>query len=179
MQPGNPDIRNEVENSRGLLKQIQIHLPLFRGYRKLEDLRVADELLRKQISSILVQALQNLQDRRVSLVNQGKFDTLTLIASEISDIEEFQGEVLHTQQGYSGISPSIRMDESKVGALYDYDLKFLDAAEKIRDLSKLPESSDLSGSLSSLSNAVRTARESWGERVAAVKGILISSEGVS
>lgn len=177
MQPGNPDIRSEVEKNSGLLKKIQVHLPFFKGYRQLEDLREADELLRKQISDVLVRSLQNLHDRRMSLVNDGKFDELTSIASEVSKIEEFQGEVLHSQQGYSGISPTIRMDEAKVGSLYDYDLKLLDSAQKLLDLSNIPSGTDLADALSSISKTVNSARDYWKNRMVTVKEILISPGG--
>lgn len=177
MQPGSPDIRGEVEKSRGLLKKIQLRLPFYKGYRQLEDLREADELLRKQISDILVEALKNLQEERVSLVNQGKFDDLTSIASEISVIQEFQGDIAHAQQGYSGISPAIRMNEARVSSLYDYDLKFIDAADKIAQLSKVEGTSDLSAALASLSEAVNTATDAWNKRMATVKEILQSHGG--
>lgn len=177
MQPGNPDIRGEVESSRGLLKKIQLHLPLFRGYRKLEDLRAADELLRKQISDILQQALQALQNERVTLVDKGDFGKLTNIASGISGVQEFQGEILHAQQGYSGISPTIRMDQGKLNDLYEYDLKFLDASANVRDLSVFNASEDLSDSLQKLSNAVNLARTAWESRISAVQNILLTPGG--
>lgn len=177
MQPGNPDIREEVEKNRGLLKNIQLHIPLFKGYRQLEDLRVADELLRKQISDVLVQALNNLQESRMALVNESKFNELTLIASEISKIQEFQGDILHAQQGYSGISPSIKMDESKISSLYDYDLKLLQSAENIREMSHLSGETDLTASLSSLSHTVNSTKEYWAGRMATVKEIIVTSGG--
>lgn len=177
MQPGNPDIRGQVEDDRGLLKKIQLHIPLFKGYRKLEDLRAADELLRKQISDVLQQALQSLQNERVTLVNEGKFDKLTLIASGMSKVQEFQGEVLHAQQGYSGISPSIRMDEGKLNDLYAYDLKFLDASANIREISNIDSSGDLTSSLEKLSEAVSQAKLAWEERLNAVQKILLTIGG--
>lgn len=177
MQPGNPDVRREVEDSRGLIKKIQLFLPFFRGYRKLEDLRAADALMRKQISDILQQALSALQEERVTLVNGGNFDKLTLIGSAISKVQEFQGELLHAQQGYSGISPSIRIDESKLNDLYEYDLKFLDVAANIRDLSNLSASGDITTSLQKLSNAVVMARTAWRSRLEEIEKILLTPGG--
>lgn len=177
MQPGNPDIRGQVESDRGLLKKIQLHIPLFRGYRKLEDLREADELLRKQISNVLQQALQALQNERVTLVNEGNFDKLTMIASGMSSVQEFQGEILHAQQGYSGISPPIRIDEGRLSDLYEYDLKFLDASASIRELSDLSSSADLAESLKKLSDAVSQAKLAWQARINAVEKILLTPGG--
>ena len=47
------DLRNKVEDDRGLLKKIQLAIPGFRGYRQKEDLRIADSLLRIQIADLL------------------------------------------------------------------------------------------------------------------------------
>lgn len=179
MQSGNPNIREEVNDSRGLLKKIQLHIPLFRGYRKLEDIRVADELLRKEVSNVLQQALDNLQNEKSTLTNQGRFDKLTLVASPMSRIQEFQGELLHAQQGSTGISPAIRLDQGKLNSLYEYDLKFLDISSKIRDMSNLSGSQDLDASLSSISEAVSNARRAWESRIQAVEDILLSTKGAT
>ena len=68
MNSTNPDIRGEVDESRGLLKKIQLVIPGFKGYRQLDDLRVADALLRKQVSSLLQVSESKLQDARSSTV---------------------------------------------------------------------------------------------------------------
>ncbi len=179
MEPGNPDIRQEVERSRGLLKKIQLILPLFKGYRKLEDLREADELLRRQLSDILQQTLKNLQDQRVSLVNSGAFDQLTSIASVISKTQELQGDILHATQGYSGISPAIRVDEGTLNALYESDLKFLEVCQGIKNSSLSSESGQIGSDLSRLNGEIDLARTSWQERILKVQNILIQSGGES
>ncbi len=109
MTPDGPDIKKDVDKSRGLLKRIQLLVPGYSGYRRLEDLRAADELLRGQISGILQQSLISLEQERAKLVNDGNFSKLTVIGSGISKVQQFQGEILHSQQGYSGISPTIRI----------------------------------------------------------------------
>lgn len=177
MQPGNPDIRGEVDNSRGLLKKIQLHIPLYRGYRKLEDLRAADELLRKQVADILQQAMNSLQRERTALINEENFASLTAIGSGISEIQEFHGELLHAQQGYSGISPTIRIDAGKLNDLYEYDLKFLDVSANIRDLSTISNPADIKASLEKLSQAVNLARTTWESRLLAVEKILLTPGG--
>lgn len=177
MQSGNPDIREEVERSRGLLKKIQLHIPLFREYRKLEDIRAADELLRKQVSGILQQALNSLQEERAALVNDNNFDKLTLIGSQISKMQEFQGELLHAEQGSSGISQSIRIDQGTLNSLYDYDLKFLETSASIRDLCNISGTEDISVTLKKLSDAVSSAKAAWESRMQAVENILLSTGG--
>ena len=44
------DLRKRVEEDRGILKRIQIFLPGYSGYRKKEDLRIADSMLRNHVA---------------------------------------------------------------------------------------------------------------------------------
>lgn len=177
MEPGNPDIRQEVERSRGLLKKIQLIVPLFKGYRKLEDLREADELLRRQLSDILQQTLTNLQEQRVNLVNSGVFDELTSIASVISKTQELQGDILHATQGYSGISPAIRVNEDTLNALYESDLKFVEVCQSISNSSLGSDAGQIKSSLAKLSGEIDLARTAWQERLEKVQNILLNVGG--
>lgn len=177
MHSGNPDIREEVDDSRGIIKDIQLIVPFFHGYRKLEDIRVADELLRKEVSKILQQAIDSLQNEKSRLVSQGSFENLTLIGSSMSRLQEFQGELLHAEQGSSGISPAIRLDKVKLDKLYEYDLKFLKISSSIRSLADLSGNENPTASLSKLSEEVDSARNAWESRIEAVEDILLSIRG--
>ncbi len=177
MQSGNPDIREEVEKNRGLLKKIQLYIPIFRGYRKLEDIRVADELLRNQVGRILQLAIDSIHNEREALVSQEKFDKLTLLSGPLSRLQEFQGELVHASQGSTGISPAIRLNEEKLRKLYEYDLKFLDVADRIRSLCSFSDSQNLEESLGEITQAVIEAKTAWESRIQTVENILLTPGG--
>lgn len=159
------------------MKKIQLIVPLFKGYRKLEDLREADELLRRQLSDILQQTLTNLQEQRVNLVNSGVFDELTSIASVISKTQELQGDILHATQGYSGISPAIRVNEDTLNALYESDLKFVEVCQSISNSSLGSDAGQIKSSLAKLSGEIDLARTAWQERLEKVQNILLNVGG--
>jgi hypothetical protein len=177
MNSTNPDIRGEVDESRGLLKKIQLVIPGFKGYRQLDDLRVADALLRKQVSSLLQVSESKLQDARSSMVTSGNFQMLTRIASVLSQLQQFEGELLHSEQVYSGISPVIRINAEKLNSLYEYDYAFLQGATdaaQLCDLSKLLESSDQDGlakRISDIKDNIQKMKYSWEQRVITVENI--------
>lgn len=170
-------------DDRGIIKKIQLYIPGFRAYRIGDDLRVADELLRKQISANLDTAINNLKNARTELANDGDFQNLTPIGSAISLIQQFSGEVLHSAQGYTGISPAIRIDASKLRTLYDYDLRFLDSGDQIAKSSNLEDlinSGDMNAitlRLKSIKDSVMQARMSWDKRIESVEGIALQSRG--
>ena len=177
MNSTNPDIRGEVDESRGLLKKIQLVIPGFKGYRQLDDIRVADALLRKQVSSLLQLSESRLQDARSTMVTSGNFQMLTLIAPALSQLQQFEGELLHSQQVYSGISPAIRINVARLNSLYEYDYSFLQGASDVAqlcDLTKLlesPEQETLARRISDIKDAIQKMKYSWEQRVITVENI--------
>lgn len=178
MESSNPDIRGQVDASRGILKKIQLVIPGFRGYRQLEDLRQADELLRKQVASYLQQAEAALQDFRSNLALQQDFSDLTTIASTLSRMQQFEGELLHSQQGYSGFVATIKIDQTKLNDLYQYDYSFLDAASTLlqasTDLSSLSDPESIRKKLSDLTASIQKTKNLWEQRMVTVEKIKLN-----
>ena len=178
-----PNIPDEVIDDRGIIKKIQLYIPGFRAYRIGDDLRVADELLRKQISSNFDSAIKNLTNARSELASEGDFNNLTPIGSAISLIQQLSGEILHSAQGYTGISPAIRIDAQKLRNLYDYDLSFLDSGDRIAkssDIENLVSSGDMQGiaqRIKNIKDSVAQVRSSWEKRIESVEGISLQVKG--
>ena len=79
-----PDLRQKVEEDRGILKKIQSVIPGYSGYRKREDLRAADDILRIQLSERLGRARAEVEKSRKALVDAMLTDQLDgMIASEV------------------------------------------------------------------------------------------------
>lgn len=174
-----PDLTSQVEQNRGVIKKIQLYIPGFHAYRIGDDLRVADALLRKQVSENLNIAMNNLRLARTSMAQQGDFQNLSLIGNCLSGLQQLDGEILHSAQGYTGISPSIRIDQSKLKDLYQYDLGFVETSDQIckqSDLSAETASGDvnaLTGKIQSMQNLINLTRINWEKRLESVQKILI------
>ena len=61
------DIRQRVDEDRGVLKKLQLLVPGFRGYRQGEDLREADSVLRLQVADKVHSTISLLTQRRQAL----------------------------------------------------------------------------------------------------------------
>ncbi len=183
MSSTDQDIRTEVDNSRGLLKKIQLLIPGFKGYRQVEDIRVADELLRKQVSTILQMSEQRLMNARSSMASSGNFQSLTQVASALSQLQQFEGELLHSEQGYSGISPSIRVDASKLSSLYDYDYGFVNVASDFGPLCDLSailasdDQQDLEKRITDIKEMIGKMKYNWEQRIITVEKIRQTTSG--
>lgn len=115
------DLREKVVQDRGILARIQSAIPGFSGYRANEDLRAADNMLRLQLADRLAAIRKELETCRAVLTENMFLGNLDRIGTLISKIKAIEGEVRHAGQGYSGISAKVRVGETELNNLYEYD----------------------------------------------------------
>jgi hypothetical protein len=181
--PGSPpvDLRQRVDEDRGLLKRLQLLLPGYRGYRQGEDDRAADNLLRIQTADKVRNARTTMESARSALTNAGQFGALNDLAPLIADLQRLEGEVRHAEQGYTGISPSVRINPQQLDRLYEYDYGFVIAADQLNQtISGLPAMA-MGSSASGVPTLVATARtqvtqleQAWKARIQAIEGTRVS-----
>ncbi|WP_019176862.1 hypothetical protein [Methanomassiliicoccus luminyensis] len=122
-----PDIRQRVEEEQGILKKIQMFVPGFRGYRRRDDLRDADRMLRDQLAVKLGDLRRQVEDSRALVVNTYRSKELELMGGLINEYKKLEGLVKHSTPGWSGISADIQFKEDKIFNLYDYDASMIEA----------------------------------------------------
>lgn len=177
---GSPDLRDKVDESRGFFKKLQLAVPGLREYRRLEDIRAADELLRKQVFDKLDDAKNKLETLRKMMADKGDFGNLTITGSLISQLQQISGEVFHAQQGSAGISPNIRIGEDALNKLYEYDFKFVNSAEVISSTVNSSITDYSAGSTTAqaiglkVSPLIEEFRQAWQVRLESVENILVT-----
>ncbi len=127
-----PDLRDRVEDDRGLIKKIQMVIPGYRGYRKREDLRIADSLLREEVAKRMGRVENDADDIRGELAEEMEMTKMNDLKGLIYDIQTFRNRIEHAEQEYSGISADYRILENELEALYEYDLKLFSSVDVIR-----------------------------------------------
>jgi len=121
-----PDLRERVEEDRGLLKRIQLHIPGFAGYRRREDLRTADNMLRIQIANKLKDFRGQLENARGTLTSSYQLKALEPLGTVILKTQSLEGQVRHAEQGYSGLVADVKVLEPQMNKLYEWDAFLLD-----------------------------------------------------
>jgi hypothetical protein len=150
------DIRERVDQDRGVLKRLQLLIPGFRGYREGEDIRAADSLLRRQVADKVLNARTTIENSRAALSNAGQFPALNDLAPIIADLMRIEGEIRHAQQGYTGISPAVRANPPQLDRLYEYDYGFAQAADELNQtIAPLPGLAANAGAVPTLVSAAR------------------------
>ena len=179
MPENNPDLREKIVENRGTWKKLQLKIPGLREYRSLEDLRAADQLLRKQVSDNLNESKNKIEDFRKAATAKGDFGNLTLIGSTISHIQQISGVLQHSQQGSAGISPNIRIDDSVLNKLYEYDYNFINTAEQIfsscsGSISEYNSGKSVQEITTKINSMLDDLDHSWKQRLESVENILVT-----
>ncbi len=120
------DIRERVEEDRGILKKIQNVIPGFRGYRRREDLRDADRMLRQQVSEKLGTERRGLEECRGLLIQSYSMKEMDLVGGIINQFKKVEGLVAYSETGYSGIAADIAIKEDEMDRLYEFDAAMID-----------------------------------------------------
>ena len=175
------DLRQRVEDNRGVLKRLQLLIPGFRGYRQGEDIREADSFLRIQVADKIKNARTTVENSRAALANAGQFQVLNDLAPLIANLWQLEGEIRHAEQGYTGISPAVRINPQQLDRLYEYDYGFAEAADQLNQtLSSLP-SLLMGGDAGKAPALVATSRgqvnqleQAFKARIQVIEGIRIS-----
>jgi hypothetical protein len=124
-------LRERVEDDRGLLKKIQLHIPGFAGYRRREDLRTADNLLRIQIADRLLKVKDRMDSVRGDFTRNYQIAHLEPLGGLIFKVTELEGRIRHAEGGYSGISADIRIEERELNHLYEFDLSLITGIDQL------------------------------------------------
>ncbi len=150
------------------------------GYRKLEDIRVADNLLRNQVADRLDRVRSNLEAVRKQMASAGDYTNLTNAGSLIFRVQQLSGEVRHAEQGYSGFVATISMDQNRLNQLYDNDVDFVSSAFALVTATSPPNlvydpanPASIMAPLTRVGAAISDFRQKWSVRIEAVKGVLV------
>jgi len=125
------DVRQQVEEDRGLLKKIQLVIPGFRGYRKREDVRAADSILRLQMADGLVKVREGVEESRRAMTEDYQTKNIDRIGGVINKLRTLEGKVRHAEQGYTGFSAAVRIEEAELNRLYEYDASMIDSIARM------------------------------------------------
>ena len=180
---GDPDIRQQVDQSRGFQKKLELLVPGLRGYRSREDIRVADDMLRNQVADKLDLAKANLEALRKQMVSAGDFTNLSTVGSLIFEMQGLSGQVRHAQQGYSGFVASISVNEPQLNKLYEYDYNFVNSAVQLLNATS-PQNlmydptapASILPKVSAISSAEAVLKQNWSVRMEAVENILVKGQ---
>ena len=151
------DFRDRVQADRGLIKMIQLAIPGYRGYRKKEDLRIADRLLREELANRFSVVITALEGARKNILKKNELKLIEDAGGLVTRAGTCKERLLHAEQGYTGISPDYRIQEPQLNQMYDWDLGLLNHIEGLQSLANSPRDMTATGTESDISAKIDMA----------------------
>ncbi len=152
------DIRERIEDDRGLLKKIQMFVPGFRGYRIKEDIRDADRMLRNQLADNIGLLCRDIENARGMMPIKFNSKDPEHIGGIINSYKKLESLVQHAEFGYSGIAADIAFKEEELDRLYEFDLKLFEELDVIKKANDCLKNHITSGSSDSIVNEIINIR---------------------
>ena len=130
------DLREKVKDERTFLKKIEVAIPGFRGYRKREDLRIADSMLRDYIANVIKDTEKYIKEVREYLSENMALEEMNSIRKIINKLSAMEKRIRHAEQGYMGLVSDYRVDTQQLNNLYEFDLKLIEKSQNLLSLAK-------------------------------------------
>ncbi len=127
------DFQDQIESGRGKLKELLLKVPGFKGYIKMEDRRTADKMVRDVVADRYQEQLDHLTGVMNEFLDRGDIEFMDKLEGIATKIRTFVDKIRHAAYGYTGFFDAIKVDESKLERLYDYDQALLDGVDSIKD----------------------------------------------
>ena len=161
-----------------ITERILAELPGFRGYKEKELRRESDKLIRNRIYQRLMEARKDLKEVFQKLSDSKMHEVLTDMDRFIMRFDRVAQKINHASYGYAGFFNIVKVEESKLDKMIEFDTNMLDSAEKIvakadvfkKEVAK-QKFEKIRDHLSSLEDMLETVEETFDQRDEVIKGV--------
>jgi hypothetical protein len=168
----------KIREEEQLLEKIMLVVPGFSGYKKREERREADKIVRGFLHAKLQDARNDLQDMYQKLAEEEGSKDLVSVDRLVAIFDRVSERVNHASYGYSGFFDAIKIDEDDLDRMIEFDMQLVDGAkglaERVRDMKNQVRAGgpkDLGQQLSELRDAVEQFESVFDEREEAIQGV--------
>lgn len=161
-----------------LTERILAGLPGFRGYKEKELRRESDKIIRNHVYQRLMEARKDLKEVFQKLSDSKMHEVLTDMDRFIMRFDRVAQKINHASYGYAGFFNIVKVEESKLDKMIEFDSSMLDSVEKIvakadafkKEVAK-QKFEKTRDHLSNLEDMLETIEETFDQRDEVVKGV--------
>jgi hypothetical protein len=125
-------ILDSARSGQNFLEQIVNLIPGFGGYRDKELRRDADRLEREHIAARLEECKRPLNDIAAALTRSGGLEAINDVESAKKRLDKVIARIRYADRGYAGFFDTIKVDDTVLARVYEFDLSLLQQTETAR-----------------------------------------------
>ncbi len=175
------DILEKIKEGKDWLSKIIAKIPGFKGYMERADRRMSDKLLRENIANTFEGLYQRVSGLQKDLISQGGLAYIDDVESAAIKLRQFIDRIRTASYGYAGIFDAIKIKETELGQVYEYDATLLAMSDEVtRAIDNMETSIGTDGlpaAIKHLTNISQQCVDAFNKRSEVMKGIAQSAEG--
>jgi len=123
-------VENQMNKNRSLVERIGLYIPIYRGYKEKNLRRDEDRAVRTEVARVLERAKLDLVTIQRAVVND--LDLMRDTERIRSKADRYYIDVKKAVNGYSSFHTAIKILESELDALIEWDAKLIDDAVALK-----------------------------------------------
>jgi len=156
------DLTEKVQSSMSKFEELTSRIPGYAGYKRKEQRREADKLLRLYVARQYEGQLSRLNEVEEMLASQGDLKAILPLERAVMKLQLLIDRIKTASYGYAGLLDAIKVDEEVLDKLYAFDQAMLDGVEQV---------SGLLDQLTEASQGKEGTSDAAGELVVALSGL--------
>ncbi|MGB7874195.1 MAG: hypothetical protein WBL25_07410 [Anaerolineales bacterium] len=166
---------DKVSGQMDVFKKLASHIPGFSGYVERQNRRAADKLLRQSVADRFQELWKRTSNIQTDMVNEGMIELMDDMEQAAIQLRTFADKIRTATYGYSGFFDAVKINETELTQLYQFDLAFFEVAEQIgRALdnveASMGEEEGLKTAIRNLTSLTREAVNTFNRRYEMING---------
>ena len=155
------DLFDKVTGQMDFVKKLASYIPGFNGYVERQNRRAADKLLRESVADRFEELWKRTSAIQTDMVNEGMIALMDDMEQAAIQLRTFADKIRTASYGYAGFFDAVKIKETELAQLYQYDMAFFDVADQIgRGLDNIEASmGDETGLKAAIRNLITLTRE--------------------
>lgn len=166
---------DEAKSRRNLLERLMERIPGFRGFQDRELRRDVDKLQREHMAGEVEGLKGRLRELAGRYTDAGQIGVLDRFERLDRRLERFAGSIRHADYGNAGLFDPVKIGETELARLYEFDLSLLDELSSLEQgVERVPPpgEGDAEARLDDLLERLRGAEARWGEREQVISNVV-------
>lgn len=155
------DLFDKVSGQMDFVKKLASYIPGFNGYVERQNRRAADKLLRESVAARFEELWTRTSEIQTNMVSEGMIALIDDMEQAAIKLRTFADKIKTASYGYTGFFDSVKINETELAQLYQFDVAFFETAEQIgRALDNVEASmGDEDGLKAAIRHLITLARE--------------------
>ncbi len=125
------DISETIKGAQNKFEKLVSSIPGYAGYKRKEQRREADRLLRLHVARQYEAQLGPLNSVQQTLASRGDLSSILPLERAAMKLQLLIDRIKTASYGYAGLFDAIKVDEAALDRLYEFDLAMLDGAGRV------------------------------------------------